>query len=96
MEVVGGTDHHRVERLVAKQVLDVVEGILHGEPVGQRPGLGQVDVADGGDLDRLELPEHRSWATWVMAPAPDDADREALGCRPAHGHATSLSTGAPA
>ena len=43
---------HGVERLVAEQVLDVVEGVLDGEPVGERPGLGQIDVADGGDLDR--------------------------------------------
>ena len=95
MQVVGGADDHRVERLVAKQVLDVVEGVLHREPVGERPGLRQVDVADGGDLDRFELPEHGRWATWVMAPPPMTPTR---GARMPSGprSCTSLSTGAPA
>ena len=46
VQMVGRADHDRVERLVAQQVLDVVERVLDAEPVGERAGLGQVGVAD--------------------------------------------------
>ena len=78
VEVIGRADDDRVERLEPEQVLDVVERVLDPEPVGEGAGLGKVGVADGLDLDRLQLLEHRQVRHLGDGPATDDPDTESL------------------
>ena len=95
VEVVGRADHDRVERLVAQHVLDVVERVLDAEAVRQRPGLGQIGVADGLHLDRLELLEHGEVRDLGNGPAADDPHLEALTRGSAGGHVAASRSPPP-
>ena len=71
VQVRGGADHHRVQRLEAQQILDVVEGVLDAEAIGEGAGLGQVGVADRRvSRSSCSFLSTGRCATWVIAPPP--------------------------
>src|SRR4051812_13638913 len=98
MKMIGRADHHRIERLVSEQLLDVVEGVLDPEARCQGASLGQIGVADGLDVHTPHLLQHWQVRHLGDGTTTDDADLEALaaGSAPAGRHRPSLiSSGAP-
>ena len=90
VEVIRRGDQQGVHLGVGEEVFDVVEHVPDGEPLRERPRLGQVDVADGGELDVLELLEHREVRHLHDDAGSDQADANGI----AHGaHPCSVGAG---
>ncbi len=74
VEVVRGADQDRVDLAEAEHLFDVVDRDRDLVAIGQRPRLGQVVVADHGDLDTLELAQDRQVGHLGDRSGTDDSD----------------------
>ena len=78
MEVIGRRDEEGVDFFVPQQILDVVEHVADPESLGQRPCLGDVDVADGRQFDVLEFLEHRQMRHLHDSAGANQADADGI------------------
>ena len=78
VEMVRGADEDGVEFLVPQQLLDVVVHVVHAVPVGKRPRLRQIGVAQRGDLDSLGFAQHGEVSDLEDRTGADDAESECI------------------
>src|SRR5437660_8152313 len=76
MEVIRRANDHGVRLRVLEHFFDVVVGVLDVEPRGERLRFGEIVVADGDELDAVELSQDRQVRYLGDRPRADHGDAD--------------------